>query len=526
MAKRRRNQQRPGTSRIGSGTSPRPTAGHSAEQMRPQSLRERLRMRQQPSAPGRRRRISRREREARQRRQLLTGMSVAGALIAIILIGFAANEYWFKPRHVVASVNGTNIRRSDYWKVRSYDLLNQAGQFQQLATFSQGDQQTQYQSLAQQALLELDEVWGSTSIDDATVAKMIEDQLFVQNLEDLGLSVSEQDIDDFIAQQFEPIGAPIYTPTPTATLIPTRAAWATETAAAQTEEAVSFEGTPEAEASPSGGEALPIASPGAQASPMVPTDAPGVQSPIAEASPETTATTQPTSSPTPNPEQARQTAAAGYESFQENAFDRTHLSQEDYERWIVRPAVAREKVRSTLEAQIGQSADQIHAAHILVSTKELADSIAQELQVPGADFEQIARDQSSDTSTAPNGGDLGWFPRGVMVEEFDETAFATEPGQISEPFQTEFGWHIVKVYEAEANRPLTDDQIQQLKTKAVQDWLEVQRAEADIESDVEPTPTPSDRSFEAPPDAPPTPTMTPTSMASPAAGSVGSPVAQ
>jgi len=463
-------------------------------------------------------------------------MTVAGALIALILVGFAANEYWFKPRHVMASVDGTKIRRSDYWKVRSYDLLSQAGQFQQLATFAGSDQQQQYQSLAQQALLELEDVWGSTGKDDATLSKMVDDQVYLKNLNNLGLSVSQQDVDDYIAQQFEPLGAPIFTPTATATLIPTRAAWATETAIAQIVEANPAVGTPEAEASPIAEETGGIASPKAIASPVASEGTPiadpasnspqpsfdstPVASPAADSP-----TAEPTPTATPNQDQARQTAAAGYSEFRNNAFDRTHLSRSDYERLIVRPAVARDKVRAVLEGQVGQSADQVHAAHILVSTKELADSIAQELSVPAANFEQIAKDQSSDTSTAPNGGDLGWFPHGIMVEEFDTVAFGTQPGQISQPFQSEFGWHIIKVYEAESDRPLTDDQIEQLKTKAVQDWLDARKAETDIDSDVQPTPTPADRSFEAPPDAPPTPTMTLTVIASPETLDMASPVA-
>jgi peptidyl-prolyl cis-trans isomerase C len=233
-----------------------------------------------------------------------------------------------------------------------------------------------------------------------------------------------------------------------------------------------------------------------------------------------------TVSPTPNQEQARQTAAAGYEQFQDNAFERTHLSRADYERLIVRPSVARQKVRETLEAQVGQSAEQLHAAHILVSTKELADSLYQQLQQPDANFEQLAKDNSTDTSTAPNGGDLGWFPRGIMVSEFDAVAFATQPGQVSQPFETDFGWHIVRVYALEPDRPLTDEQITQLKSKKVQDWLDEQKAATDISSDLEPSPTPADQQFQPPPDAPPTPTPAPTTVASPEVLPEASPEAQ
>ncbi|MEA2531671.1 MAG: hypothetical protein QOG89_3315 [Thermomicrobiales bacterium] len=557
MPKRRRDE-RPRESRTGTPRPARPASGRQPQPAPPPSWRDRLRIGQKPTAPGRRRRISRREREERRKRQLFWGMGVAGALIAVILVGFAANEYWIKPRHVMATVDGTKIRRKDYWKVRSFDLLNQASQFSQLATFASSEQQQQYQSLAQQALTELEDVWGSTDTNDATLSKMIDDQVYLKNLDKLNLTIADQEVDDYIAQQFEPADAPIYTPTPTPTLIPTRAAWATETAVAQaataTAEAATSEaspeaagspealGSPEAASSPStstpvadGSPAPSAASPTSttlpsvelpQASPAAPHASPSAATPDSDASPAASPVAEATVSPTPNQEQARQTAAAGYEQFQDNAFERTHLSRADYERLIVRPSVARQKVRETLEAQVGQSAEQLHAAHILVSTKELADSLYQQLQQPDANFEQLAKDNSTDTSTAPNGGDLGWFPRGIMVSEFDAVAFATQPGQLSQPFETDFGWHIVRVYALEPDRPLTDEQITQLKSKKVQDWLDEQKAATDISSDLEPSPTPADQQFQPPPDAPPTPTPAPTTVASPEVLLEASPEAQ
>jgi peptidyl-prolyl cis-trans isomerase C len=161
-----------------------------------------------------------------------------------------------------------------------------------------------------------------------------------------------------------------------------------------------------------------------------------------------------------------------------------------------------------------------------VETKDLADSLAQQLQQPGVEFEQLAKDNSTDSSTAPNGGDLGWFPRTIMVPEFDAVAFATQPDQFSAPFQTQFGWHIVKVYALQTDRPLTDEQISQLKANTVRNWLDEQKAASDISSKVEPTPTSADEQFEPPPDAPPTPTPTPTVPASPAPSPVASPLVQ
>ncbi|MGH2559250.1 MAG: peptidylprolyl isomerase [Thermomicrobiales bacterium] len=490
-------------------------------------LRERLRRRAArettPTAPARKRRVSRREREARRRRLLFIGMAAAGSLVVLILAYAAINDYFIKPRHVVASVEGTEIRRRDYWKVRSYDLINQASQYQQFAAFSQGQQQTQYQALAQQAITELDDVWGSTSIDDTTLSRMVEDQVYLKSMEELGVEVTEEDIDNYILQQFEPSTAPIFTPTPTATFIPARADWATQTA--------------QAELTPTPGLGTPDAAPG------TPTGSPaaGTQtaaaSPVGspEGSPAATPAGSPAATPvaeaTPDQAEAIQTAESGYEDYKDAVFGETHMSQSDYERLVARPAVARQKISAILESDVGQTAEQVHASHILVGTQDLANSIYDQVTEQGANFEQIAREQSTDSSTAPNGGDLGWFTRGAMVDEFEQIAFSLQPGELSEPFQTEFGWHIVKVYAHEQDRPLTEEQIGRVKESVVQDWVEEQQAELDISSELDPTPTPESEQFVPPPDAPPLPTPASEALpvaspaASPDVGPVPSPVA-
>jgi hypothetical protein len=248
--------------------------------------------------------------------------------------------------------------------------------------------------------------------------------------------------------------------------------------------------------------------------PMPTTAAPAspVASPAASpaASPVASPAASPAVSPTPNPEQARATAAAGYADFREAVFDPAHLSEESYEQWVVRPAVARQKLKDKLEAQVGQSAEQVHAAHILVDTSDLAQQIYNQVTQPNADFAQAAIDQSTDESTAVNGGDLGWFVRGEMVKPFEDLAFSLQPGEIGQPVQTEFGWHIIKVFAHEPDRPLTDDQITKLKTQVVEQWLASQKADMRISSEVDPTPTPETQTFEPPAAAPPTPTLEPT----------------
>ena len=85
----------------------------------------------------------------------------------------------------------------------------------------------------------------------------------------------------------------------------------------------------------------------------------------------------------------------------------------------------------------------VNAQHILVKSKEEADSIISELNA-GKSFEDMARAKSICPS-AKKGGNLGWFSHGQMVKEFERAAFSTKKGKLSEPVKTQFGWHIIKV---------------------------------------------------------------------------------
>ena len=100
--------------------------------------------------------------------------------------------------------------------------------------------------------------------------------------------------------------------------------------------------------------------------------------------------------------------------------------------------------------------EEIHARHILVSTEAEAKQVAERLK-KGEDFATVAKEVSKDPSA--EGGDLGFFSRGQMLKPFEDAAFALEIGQVSEPVQTQFGWHIIKV-EEKRTRPLpTFDQV-------------------------------------------------------------------
>jgi peptidyl-prolyl cis-trans isomerase C len=123
-------------------------------------------------------------------------------------------------------------------------------------------------------------------------------------------------------------------------------------------------------------------------------------------------------------------------------------------------AVTEEAAKKIYDEKIGQvkPEQEIHARHILVGTEAEAKEVAERLK-KGEDFATVAKEKSKDANA--EGGDLGFFARGTMLKPFEDAAFALEVGQISEPVQTQFGWHIIKV-EEKRDQPLpTFDQVKE-----------------------------------------------------------------
>jgi peptidyl-prolyl cis-trans isomerase C len=101
--------------------------------------------------------------------------------------------------------------------------------------------------------------------------------------------------------------------------------------------------------------------------------------------------------------------------------------------------------------------EEVHARHILVETEDDAKAVKAELD-KGADFAELAKKKSKDPG-ASDGGDLGFFTKDQMVPEFSQAAFALEPGKISDPVKSQFGWHIIKVEEKRKRKAPDFDQV-------------------------------------------------------------------
>jgi peptidyl-prolyl cis-trans isomerase C len=146
---------------------------------------------------------------------------------------------------------------------------------------------------------------------------------------------------------------------------------------------------------------------------------------------------------------------------------------------------------------------EVHARHILLPTEDEAKAALERVK-KGEDFAKVATELSKDPGG--EGGDLGWFTKDKMVPEFADAAFKMEPGQVSDPVKSQFGWHIIKVEEKRMKTFPNFDQVKDqaaryVVQKAQSDLIQQLRKDVKIER-TEPEPKPADPAAAAPDAAP------------------------
>ena len=156
------------------------------------------------------------------------------------------------------------------------------------------------------------------------------------------------------------------------------------------------------------------------------------------------------------------------------------ISENFYEPDSFRAAVSRDMaviwMRNYLIAQVPQTAEQVHARQILVNSENEAIGIQRQLEV-GNSFKSLAF--SFDPLT---GGELGWFPRGYLLQpEVENAAFSIQPEQYSGIITTSFGFHIVEVIEVDPKHPLSQDALLFVQRQALDNWLDEQINQSAIE---------------------------------------------
>ncbi|MBM9593771.1 peptidylprolyl isomerase [Roseitranquillus sediminis] len=179
----------------------------------------------------------------------------------------------------------------------------------------------------------------------------------------------------------------------------------------------------------------------------------------------------------------------------ESASQRVELVVENERRALMANEVLASAVQASITDEALQQAydatyadaeptPEYNASHILVETEEEARQLKTQLE-EGADFAQLAQEHSTGPS-GPSGGELGWFGPGMMVPEFEEAVADLEAGEVSEPVQTQFGWHLVKLNEQREQTPPSLEEAsstlaQQIQMDAVQQTVDQAISGAEVE---------------------------------------------
>ncbi|GAB4503661.1 MAG: hypothetical protein Fur0043_06530 [Anaerolineales bacterium] len=392
--------------------------------------------------------IARLERERRQTRliKIITGLIV---LAVILILGYGYLEInVLQFRQPIAEVNGEKITTKEFQarvQIRRRQLINDYLQYQQYQQYFGMDVSQQLQGI--EVKLNVPTTVGKEVLD-----AMIQEALIRQEAVKRGITVTPEELETFRREQFRffPDGTytPTVTPTPVEIIYPTLSA----------EQMKLVTVTP----SPTRGPTLtppPTATPNLSATPT------------AESTPRPTSTPLPTATPY-TLEGYQNTFATAQASFVEIGF-----TEAQYER-LFTTELLRQKLFEAVTADIPLQEEQIWARHILVADEETAKQVIERLN-NGEDFSKVAQEVSQDPGSAAQGGDLGWFGKGQMVAPFEEAAFALEIGQISQPVQSSFGWHIIQLL-GRTTQPLTASRYEQVRQTAFDEFLTKLREESDV----------------------------------------------
>lgn len=153
---------------------------------------------------------------------------------------------------------------------------------------------------------------------------------------------------------------------------------------------------------------------------------------------------------------------------------------------IAEAAVSEDVLKAAYDAKFAdfEPSREYRAAHILVESEDEAKEIIKLLD-EGADFADLAKEKSTGPS-GPNGGDLGWFGKGMMVAPFEEAVVMLEEGKVSEPVETQFGWHVIKLFETRfAEVPsledVQDELSAEIQDEAIRKTIEELEAKGKVE---------------------------------------------
>lgn len=425
-----------------------------------------------------RRHLARQERERIQTNRIMIASIAIVAVVLVLVIYGVVVSLVIQPKQPVAVVNGEEILTREFRARVYYERLLLVDQWNRLAdlmvNFGVSDPNTASFFVSQMNQIEFQ--LDPSTIGRAVLNGLVEDRLIRAEAAARGIVVTEEELDTAVEEYFQYYGggyAPtptvVPTPLPTSTLTPlqmtltaplptptltlTETQSLTETAEITTTQTVT---------------------PTEEITPTVTLTATATVTAEITATPSVTITATPVPTATP----------FSLEGFQElygdyvEAIDAYGITEEDL-RYIIESELYREKLRDALTADLVPFQDQVWARHILVATEEEALEVIARVEA-GENFAALAAELSTDTASAANGGDLGWFGVGQMVREFEQVAFNLNIGDVSEPVQSQFGFHVIQVLGHE-ERSLTAQEFEEFKDSNFGEWLSQKRLTSEVE---------------------------------------------
>ncbi len=422
--------------------------------------------------------LARMERERIQRRNLLIGVGIVLALV-LGLIGYGLlDNLVLVYNQPVAQVGNEIVTVKQYQteaKFQRFQLIQQYNQYYQFMSQFQGDPFNLTSTLQDiETKLTQPTVLGKDVVDQMVADLVIEREALKR-----GITVTDAELDAYVQKLFGyfPNGTPTPTLTPTeivtSTFSATQLALVTLTPTPTPGPSPTPTDTPTATATQTPAAGTPTAIP--PTATLVPTDTPTATVTPSEPSVTPTITETPTITTTPTP--YTEDLFVGQKQTSVDNWAKIGFTEADF-RKLIKYQIYREKLLEEFVKAAPTSEEKVWARHILVADQDTANKV-EDLLKQGADFGSLAKEYSTDPGSKDNGGDLGWFAKGVMVAAFEDAAFGLNIGEISQPVKSDNGYHIIQVLGKE-NKPLLESEIQSKGQSDFQTWLTTTTSASDV----------------------------------------------
>lgn len=414
--------------------------------------------------------------ENKNSKRLMIGFIVF-AVIVVGLIGYAFLYdkvlKYNKPVAVVGDheINGKDFNQRVRLERNSYVLQYNQLAVQMILMSDSSDYVNYYKQQLSQILSLLDD---ENYLGENVLNSMIDEEIVKIEAEKRGIVVTDAEVDDLMQQLFS------YYPNGTAT--PTVDSWVfepTSTLSGMQETLVAV--APTVETATETPTATPKATATTQAtatSEITPTSTEAILTPTSDETSLTPTATEISGTATPIPTPTEYTEELYQQNYQDYITNLSGIEVgESVLREYLRNYLLEQKLYEVITSEISRMQDQVWARHILVDTQDEAIAVMNRL-AGGEDWNEVCKEVTLDQSGQDNCGDLGWFSKGQMIEVFENEAFSLDIGEVSNPVESSYGWHVIQLLGHETRSVESDYDFQRLQSNYYDLWF--QEAEANL----------------------------------------------